>query len=181
MHEEIAKQVIERNPKNLLDIACGPGDFLSYLADLDLNINLNGTDIAPEMVRHASQKLSTKAKILESKGEKQPFPENSFDVITIMLAFHHFPKKLETLQQIKKLLRLNGLFIIGDVVAKSRLQKKIWNCLERIISIRGYIGHYTENDIKELAKKAGFSVSIEYIPDMPKRYRICKFALEKTL
>jgi ubiquinone/menaquinone biosynthesis C-methylase UbiE len=175
MHQKIAEQVLAQNPKDILDIACGPGDFLFYLSNLAPNLRLAGTDIAPGMVKHASQKLFGKAKILESNGENQPFAENSFDVITIMMAFHHFPKKLETLQNIKKLLRTNGVLIIADVVAKSDFQKKFWNIAEKVISVRGYVGHYTENDIKGLAEQTRFTFSAEHIENMPKRYLTCKF------
>ena len=175
MHQKIAEKILAQNPKDLLDIACGPGDFLLYLSDVAPNINLTGTDIAPGMVKYASQKLFGKARILESNAENQPFSENSFDIITIMMAFHHFPKKLESLQNIINLLRPNGVLVIADVVAKSNFQKKFWNMAEKIISVRGYVGHYTESDIKEFAEKAGFTFSAEHIPRMPNRYMICKF------
>ena len=175
MHQKIAEQILAQNPKDVLDIACGPGDFLYYLSNLNRNINLTGTDIAPGMVQHASQKLFGKAKILESNAENQPFSESSFDVITIMIAFHHFPKKLEVLQNIKKLLRPNGVLIIADVVARSDFQKKFWNIAEKVTSVRGYVGHYTESDIKEFAEKASFTFSAEHIPQMPNKYMICKF------
>lgn len=67
MHQKVAEQILARNPKDLIDIACGPGDFLLYLSNLDPNVNLSGTDIAPGMVKHAGQKLFGRAKILESK------------------------------------------------------------------------------------------------------------------
>lgn len=175
MHQKITDLVLAQNPKDVLDIACGPGDFLFYLSNFAPNLQLTGTDIAPGMVKHASQKLFGKAKILEADGENQPFAENSFDVITIMMAFHHFPKKLEALQNIKKLLRQNGVLIIADVVAKSNFQKKFWNIAEKVISVRGYVGHYTESDIKKLAEQAGFIFSAEHIENMPKRYLVCKF------
>ena len=175
MHKKIAEQILARNPKDLLDIACGPGDFLLYLSSLAPTVNLTGTDIAPGMVRHASQKLFGKARILESKGENQPFSENSFDVVTIMMAYHHFPKKLEALEHIKKLLRPGGILIIADVVARSDFQKNFWNIAEKVISVRGYVGHYTEKDISDLGVKAGFTFSVEHILGMPKRYMICKF------
>ncbi len=175
MHKSIAEQILARNRKNLLDIACGPGDFLFYFSNLAPSVSLTGTDIAPGMVKHASQKLLGKAKILESDGVNQPFPENYFDAITIMMAFHHFPNKLEVLQHIKKLLRPGGILIIGDVVAHSDFQKNFWNIAEKVISVRGYVGHYTENDIRDLAKKANFTFSLEHILGMPKRYMTCRF------
>ena len=158
----------------MLDIACGPGDFLSSLSNLAPDINLSGTDIAPGMVRHAGEKLAGRAKILESNGETQPFLENSFDVITIMVAFHHFPKKLETLKNVKKLLRPNGILIIVDIVARSDFQKKFWNILEKIF-VPGGVEHYTKNDIKYLAEQAELTFSSEYILRMPKRYKMLTF------
>lgn len=135
MHQKIAEKILSRNAKDVLDIACGPGDFLFYLSNLAPNVNLTGTDIAPGMVKYANQKVFGKAKILESDGDKQPFSENSFDAITIMMAFHHFPDKLKALQKIKKLLRQNGVLITADVVAKTEFQKKLWNFLEKVISV----------------------------------------------
>ena len=177
MHEVVAGQILAKNPKDVLDIACGPGDFLFYLSNLAPNIKLSGTDIAPGMVRHAEEKLAGRATILESAGESQPFPENSFDVITIMMSFHHFHKKEEALINMGQLLRPGGTLFIVDIVAKNDFQKSFWNFLEKITNIRGYVGHYTEKEIREMARNTNFSFSIQYVEGMPKRYRICK--LEK--
>jgi len=175
MHEKVAEQVLAQNPEDVLDIACGPGDFLLYLSTLSPNLNLNGTDVARGMVKYARQKLAGRANIFESNRVDESFSENSFDVVTIMMAFHHFPKKLETLQNIKKLLRPKGTIFIVDVIAKSDLQKKFWNIGEKVIGVRGYVGHYTENDIRVLATKTNLTFSALRIPQMPNRYMICKF------
>lgn len=175
MHQEIASLVLSRKPQDLLDIACGPGDFLRHLSSAAPEVHLFGTDIAPGMVECATQKLAGKASIQEAPGGKQPFPERSFDVVTIMMAFHHFPGKLDTLTNIKKLLRPAGVLIIADIVAKSRFQKQLWNIVEKIISVRGYVAHYTEAEIRELSGQSGFSFSISHIPGMPKRYRLMSF------
>jgi ubiquinone/menaquinone biosynthesis C-methylase UbiE len=174
MHKQVAEQVLSVNPKDVLDIACGPGDFLFYLSNVAPKLNLTGADIAPGMVNYAKEKLLNKATILESDVENLPFSENSFDAITIMMAFHHFPKKLETLGNIKKILRKNGVLIIADVVATSSNQKKLWNILERLIGVRGPIEHYTDIDLKENAEKLKLTFSIQHISGMPKRYSVCK-------
>jgi len=173
LHEYITKQIIDKNPKDILDVACGPGDFLFYMSKFIPNANLYGTDIAHGMVEYASQKLLGRAKILEARGEKQPFKDNSFDVVSIMMAFHHFPKKEETLREMKRILRPDGILIIPDPVAKSDFQKRFWNFLERIIRVKGYVDHYTESDLRDLSDKVGFSFSCSFIPNMSKRYKIC--------
>lgn len=91
------------------------------------------------------------------------------------MAFHHFPKKMESLQNIKKLLRPNGILIITDVIATSDFHKMFWNITEKVIGLRGYVEHYTKRDIEMLAKRADFIFSAEHIPHIPKRYVICTF------
>ena len=76
-----------------------------------------------------------------------------------------------------QLLRPGGTLFIVDIVAKNDFQKSFWNFLEKITNIRGYVGHYTEKEIREMARNTNFSFSIQYVEGMPKRYRICK--LEK--
>jgi ubiquinone/menaquinone biosynthesis C-methylase UbiE len=174
MRRKIVEIIMSRRTRDVLDIACGPGDLLLHLSKTVPNVNLTGMDIAPGMVKAAQEKLAGKAKILQMSDGDQPFPGNSFDVITITMAFHHFPQQADTLHDIKKLLRQNGLLIIGDTIAKSHIQKRLWNVVERITSFNtGYIGHYTKSEIKALADQAGLKFSVEPIADMPKRYLVC--------
>ena len=174
MYKKIAEHVLAEKPRDVLDIGCGPGDFLFYLSSLNPNLNLTGTDPAPGMVTHARNKLRDKAKILEFPAEQQPFPSNSFDAVTVILTFHHIREKTGVLQNARKLLRPGGTLIIGDIIAKSDLQKKFWNFLERIESVRGYVGHYTSSDLRELAERVGFNFSIENVLGMARRYKICR-------
>ena len=76
MHKKIAENIIKRGANDVLDIACGPGDFLLYLSHVAPNLKLTGSDVAPGMVKHASKKLNGKARIIESIGENQPFQAN---------------------------------------------------------------------------------------------------------
>lgn len=125
MHTEVGTLIAERHPEEVLDIACGPGSFLSHISDMLPKTHLTGTDMAPGMLKYAREKLRDKAKIIEVEGVSQSFAKESFDVVTIMMAFHHFPKKEEALRRISRLLKPSGLLIIADVVAGSVTQKKV--------------------------------------------------------
>src|SRR3989344_3691700 len=175
MHAVVAEQVASRQPRDILDIACGRGDFLFRLSNRLLAAHLTGTDVAPGMVEHAKKKLAGRALIVEADGAKQPFPENSFDIATVMMAFHHFPEKDLAVRNIRKILKPDGVLIIVDVVAGSNFQKKLWNFSEKVINIRGYVGHYTETEIKEIADRNGYVGSCERMPGVAGRYRICFF------
>ena len=172
MHRQVAHKILPRNPNDILDIACGGGDFLLYLSPLLPNAHLVGTDIAPGMVASASGRLDNKANIIEASVETLPFPENSFDVITIMMAFHHFSEKEKVLATLRNLLRPGGIIIIADVIAPSDFQKRFWDFLEKLTGVRGYVGHYTESDLKEIAQHLDFTFSCERIIGMPGRYKV---------
>ena len=42
MHKKIAENIIKRGANDVLDIACGPGDFLLYLSHVAPNLKLTG-------------------------------------------------------------------------------------------------------------------------------------------
>lgn len=177
MHELLSNAILDNNSKHVLDIACGPGDFLEYLKDRDGSIKITGTDIAPGMVTYAKDKLGDKADIFETDSEKLPFEDGSFDVVTVMMAFHHFPHQLNSLKEIKRVLKSGGNCFIADVMASSKFQKKFWNFFEKLSGVRGYIQHYTEVDLAHLSKKVGYiSFTSEYVPGMAKRYKVCRLS-----
>lgn len=175
MHIFTAEQILKRDVKSLLDVACGPGDFLVYIKDQNPLLEVSGSDVAPGMVRHAKEKLGS-VKILEADSENQPFEDNSFDAVSTMMAFHHFQNKAKVFQEIKRLLKDGGKYFIADVVAKSQTQKIFWNSLEKITGVRGPIAHYTEGEIRQIAEEAGFiNIKSDSIPNMAKRYKLLSF------
>lgn len=174
MHELVANAILANNSIHVIDIACGPGDFLEYLKDRDNEINIAGTDIAPGMVTYAREKLGEKASIFEADSEKLPFEDGSFDVVTIMMAFHHFPDQLKSLEEVRRVLKSGGNCFIADVIASSDFQKKLWNFLEKLSGVKGYTQHYTEADLAHLAEKSGYNnFNCEYVSGMARRYKVC--------
>ena len=48
-------------------------------------------------------------------AENLPFPNETFDFIVSNLSFHHFTDKERALDEVKRALRLNGLFKIATI------------------------------------------------------------------
>src|SRR3989344_790792 len=178
MHGQVARTLAEAGVSSVLDIACGPGDFLALTKGRNPQLRIAGTDAAPGMVAYARARLGEGATIAEAEAERQPFPSESFDSVTTMMAFHHFSNRPAILGEVKRVLKPGGSYVVADVVADvvatSDFQKKFWNFLERLTGVRGHTEHFTEADLASLAAGAGFEdFECEPVPGMARRYRIC--------
>jgi len=96
------KYKIER----LLDLACGEGALVS-LARVK-GINAIGIDISIDALR----KSDAKCYLLAGNGERLPFRDESFDVITCIGSLEHFSDPLRGAREIQRLLTPDGLACI---------------------------------------------------------------------
>src|SRR6185503_13415907 len=77
---------LDKKLDTALDVACGTG--LSTKALLAIATHVYGTDISQEMLNLAPQ--SEKIQYSVAPAEQQPFPDNSFDLITVSSGVHWF-------------------------------------------------------------------------------------------
>jgi len=104
------------NPKKILDIACGTGDF--GLEALRLNPErIIGIDLSEQMLQIASKKIQTKSlgsrfEFIAADAENLPFPENSFDAAIVAFGVRNF-ENLETgLTEISRVLTPTGELVV---------------------------------------------------------------------
>lgn len=167
----IAKTVQNLKPARMLDVACGTGVFLTILKQYLPEATLYGTDLTPGMLAEAPS--ITGITLREAPAHQQPFTNQSFDVVTTLMAFHHFPDPVAVLREMRRTLKPGGIYIIADVVARARWQARLWNFLERAMGMKGYIGHYTKKELEQWVHKSGFTqCSITAIAGVANRYRL---------
>lgn len=77
---------LDKNLDSALDVACGTG--LSTKALLEIATDVYGTDISEEMLKLAPHPDKINYSI--APAEQQPFPANSFDLITVSSGVHWF-------------------------------------------------------------------------------------------
>jgi len=70
---------IDFNKKSILDVGCGFGDIIPYIADKSNAFNYIGIDLVPEFVKEA-KKIHPKHKFLVGNYFKQPLKKD-FDII----------------------------------------------------------------------------------------------------
>jgi ubiquinone/menaquinone biosynthesis C-methylase UbiE len=102
------------HPGTILDIGCGTGRLLHMAADRWPEAKLTGVDPAEGMVRQARRQLPS-ADFHTGLAESLPLPDASFDLCLSTISFHHWQEQPLALQQVARVLRKGGIFILMDV------------------------------------------------------------------
>ena len=85
--------------------------------------------------------------------DKTPFEDNTFDVITVCMAYHHFPDKDGFAKESSRILKSGGKLYIADPKFSLPVRKVINTAL----SIHKVIGEfYKEKEITEKFVQYGF-------------------------
>lgn len=112
-------QFLPRNPSiNLLDIATGTGDqLISLLAHAPSINHAIGIDLATEMLHIARQKVTSapfahKVTFQEGDALSLPFPNDTFDCVTISFGIRNVTDVIKALQEVKRVLKPEGRLLI---------------------------------------------------------------------
>ncbi len=184
-----AKQCIKEHPAKVLDLCCGTGDLAIALELLAGDkINITGYDANKQMLELAMQKSRKKGcsciEFILGDAMSIPFPEDSFECITISFGFrnltYHNPYRDKYLSEIYRVLKVNGkIFILESGIPKNLMMRFLFKTylyfilipLGLIISGSGrayrYLaqssaGFYTEEELKQLLNEHGFQIQSTY-------------------
>ena len=104
----------EHGYTDALDVGCGTAELIDMILKDKPEKHFTGLDISSEMIRIASEKLGSKAKFVVGDSEDLPFDDASFDIVICNHSFHHYPAPEAVLSEIARVLRPDGLFIMGE-------------------------------------------------------------------
>ena len=115
------KQEIPENSK-FLDVGCGSG-YAMQMASKDLNCDCTGVDPDPGAhgVGRYLKSLIIDEKIVKGFAEKLPLEDNSFDVVFSSHVLEHVNDEQKSLREMKRVLKDDGLLIIGMPTASMAL------------------------------------------------------------
>lgn len=124
---KIARLIKKRNAKKILDLGCGSGRNLVYLAKNSFAVY--GVDISPEGIRIAKNWLKEEGLKANFKisdiYKKLPYPDNFFDALISIQTLHH--AKIEEIRklikEIERILKSKSLIFI--TVSKKQTKNKI--------------------------------------------------------
>ncbi|REH46543.1 demethylmenaquinone methyltransferase/2-methoxy-6-polyprenyl-1,4-benzoquinol methylase [Tenacibaculum gallaicum] len=114
--KKVVKLVGENNPQQILDIATGTGDLALMMSELNPE-KIVGLDISEGMLQVGRQKiakanLSNKIKMIVGDSENIPFPDNTFDAITVSFGVRNFENLDKGLTEILRVLKPGGKFVV---------------------------------------------------------------------
>jgi demethylmenaquinone methyltransferase / 2-methoxy-6-polyprenyl-1,4-benzoquinol methylase len=103
---------------HLLDVACGTGLVAAESAKiLGTAENITCLDPSEGMLAEARKKLP--AKFVLGRAEAMPFPDNSFDFLTMGYALRHVLSLEDTFREYRRVLRPGGRVLILEVTKPS--------------------------------------------------------------
>ena len=87
---DVADRLRSISYEKLLDVGCGTG-YLFELLLAQREAEYHGLDLSPEMLKMAEAKFNGRVALVEGSADRLPYADDSFDVVTCIQSFHHYP------------------------------------------------------------------------------------------
>jgi 2-polyprenyl-3-methyl-5-hydroxy-6-metoxy-1,4-benzoquinol methylase len=147
----IRGSIIKREVK-LLDIGCGSGQFLYEMKSLGLDVY----GVEPgKFDEKGNKKYNLNIKKGDIKSAK--YKKDYFDIITLNHVLEHINSPNETLKEIERVLKKDGVLIIGIPNTNSlvfRIFKENWYQLD----VPRHIINYSDKNLRLLLNRNGFKI-----------------------
>ena len=162
-YEVFTKILNLKSGDSVLDVACGPGLFLSLANEIDCRCT--GIDASKEAVKMA-QNYTPESEIYLGNSEKLPFEDNSFDVVVCIGALERFVNLQEALAEQLRVAKQNSRFCF--LVRNSN--SLFWQLGVRMMKRQNLVGHQDAKTLEEwqdIFVSSGFHIK-KIIPDKNK-------------
>lgn len=123
--------------KNVLDIGCGTGNFTFNLNKMGANII--GIDKSKELLKKAKfNNYGNKISYINCNAEILPFENNSFDIVTVLSAWHWFNRD-KVNNEVWRVLKDGGYLIVMNIDClksnENGIERESFNMLKRYCNI----------------------------------------------
>ena len=112
---EIALHQVQGPVRRVLDVGCGPGDALSYLADRLPDATIVGIDPEAEMLSRAAERTGARCTLHRTTLNDLDAEPGSFDLILSYSNFRFWDEPAAALRKLSRLLRPGGLGYVQDL------------------------------------------------------------------
>ena len=112
----LVRHIAKQNPRHILDVATGTGD-LALLLQRKTNAAVAGIDIAGDMLAIAKKKARKleKLRFMQAQAEALPFPNGSFDAVTVAFGVRNFEHLQQGLTELRRVLKPGGTLAVLEL------------------------------------------------------------------
>lgn len=173
----------------VLDVGCGSGKALNFMAKNFPNSNFTGYDFSKEAIQNAkkeSEKLGNMNTSFEVQDVEHFPKDKKFDLVTAFDAIHDQAAPAKVLENIKEVVKNDGIFLMQDIGSSSQLQNNkthplgpflytvsCLHCMTVSLALNGHgLGAmWGKEKAIEMLNEAGFScVDVKQLPHDPINY-----------
>jgi ubiquinone/menaquinone biosynthesis C-methylase UbiE len=143
---------------DVLEIATGTGLISINIASGVRSIE--ATDYAPKMIETAKKKKAPdNIRFSVEDATELSFADNSFDAVIISNALHIMPEPMKILENIKRVLKPNGLLIAPNFT-HGHIRASTWNLNAKFLKFIGFetYSKWTPEEYVEFIRQNGFRV-----------------------
>jgi ubiquinone/menaquinone biosynthesis C-methylase UbiE len=156
---------LDIKPRDLvLDIGCGGGKNIARMLKKAYEGKVCGLDYAGASVeksKNLNRKAvsSGRAEIRQGSVSENPWPDNTFDIVTAFETVYFWPDFVNDLREIRRVLKPGGVFFICNEMNKPEEGKTPYQFWIDMLDLKTY----TARDFQKLLTEAGF-IDIEIVP-----------------
>lgn len=155
---ETSKRLLElAKDFDLLDIACGTGNFTKQFSKTITKGTITAIDLSLPMLARCNEEIRKsggRINLMRVDVTKWPFVPGSFDRIHCAGALHLFPQLQDVLGAIERSLKPGGIFVCATYI-KAALPIK--RGFQNIVSRRSGFHWFEVKELEELVRRAGFT------------------------
>ena len=133
-------QLKSLQPKTILDVATGTGDFAIISNKILHPEKITGIDISEGMLEIGRKKiikagLENKIELLQGDSEAILFPDNSFDAVTVAFGVRNFENLEKGLSEIRRVLKPGGKLVVLEFTRPHMpVVKQLYGCYMKYIT-----------------------------------------------
>jgi ubiquinone/menaquinone biosynthesis C-methylase UbiE len=157
---------------SVLDVACGPGILSAAIAKTARDVV--AFDLTPQMLTKAAQRCAeaglNNVTFREGNATELPFPNAAFDAVVTRLSVHHFDRPKRVIEEIFRVLRPGGTFVVADVISSEvPAEAELQNAIE-ILRDPSHVRMLPGSELTFLVKEAGFAIESLLTWDTPREF-----------